>query len=81
MINYLQSMQGMGNLKVDRYGDCGNRGWNIYWLTGGDKPQISVCTYTCEICNCEIFQQVCRCFFQTKTYLLTNLIINLILVI
>eukprot|EP01038_Epipyxis_sp_PR26KG_P009258 gene9258-12473_t len=31
------------------------------------KPQISVCTYTCEICNCEIFQQVIGSQFMPYT--------------
>jgi hypothetical protein len=40
--DYLQSLQGIGNLNIVRSKDCGGYKWRVKWVDGGDKLPISV---------------------------------------
>lgn len=42
MQNYLNSIKGIGLTNVTRSQDCAGYKWTVKWLTGGDKPLMSL---------------------------------------
>ena len=42
MQNYLNSIKGIGLTKVTRSKDCAGYKWTVKWITGGDKPLMSL---------------------------------------
>jgi hypothetical protein len=40
----LQTLPGIGDLRVVRTLDCDGYRWTVTWIDGGDKPSLTVCS-------------------------------------